>query len=70
MLLLTTITFLITTFMNLRQFWGFMATRSDLSKDVKLITKAKVRSDHRIVVSKIKIDTYCERKIVKTRKYM
>ena len=48
-----------------------MATLSDIIiiKDVKVITKANVGSDHRLVVSKIKIDTYCERRrMVKRRK--
>ena len=48
-----------------------MTTRSDIAKDVKVITKANVRSDHRLVVSKIKIGTYCERRrTVKARKYI
>ena len=48
-----------------------MATRSDIVKDVKVITKANVGSDHRLVVSKIKIDTYCERRrMVKRKNYI
>ena len=48
-----------------------MATRSDIVKDVKVITKANVGSDHPLVVSKINIDTYCEgRRMVKRRTYI
>ena len=48
-----------------------MATRSDIVKDVKVIAKANVGSDHRLVVSKIKIDTSCERRrIVERRNYI
>ena len=48
-----------------------MVTRSDIVKNVKVITKANVGSYHRLVVSKIKIDTYCERKrMIKRRKYL
>ena len=51
-----------------------MATRSDIVRDVeviRLITKANVGIDYGLVVSKIKIDTYCERRRrVKTRKYI
>ena len=46
-----------------------MATRSDIVKDVKVTTKANIGSDHCLAVSKIKVDTYCERRrMVKTRK--
>ena len=48
-----------------------MATRSDIAKDVKVITKANAGSDHRLVVSKLKIDTYCERRrMVKRKNYI
>ena len=48
-----------------------MTTRSDIVKDVKVITKANVGSDHCLVVSKIKIDTYCERRrMVKRKNYV
>ena len=39
-----------------------LATRSDVAKDVKVITRANVDSDHRPVVAKIKIKTRRERK--------
>ena len=48
-----------------------MASRSDIAKDVKVITKANVGRDHRLVVLKIKIDTYCERRrMINRRKYI
>ena len=48
-----------------------IATRSEIVKDVKVITKAHVGSDHRLVFSKIKIDTYCKRRrMVTKRKYI
>ena len=47
------------------------ASRSHIIKDIKVITKANVGSDHRLVVSKIKIDTYCERRrMVKRKNYI
>ena len=47
------------------------ATRPDIVKDVNVITKANVGSNHRLVVSKIKIDTYFQRRrMVKRNNYI
>ena len=48
-----------------------MTTRSDIVKEVKVITKANVGSDYHLVASKIKIDTYVERRrMVKRKNYI